>query len=129
MLTSALCRVQRTLDGLIDRGDISSRDLDTRTMDALEGDNPEMCALSVRLCMLPRLELNLCALLLIVHCAVEMFLLDTDLAADLGDDAALAAVDRFAEANFSRITNKSGFLMVRSAAVGRSHIDGSKEAW
>ena len=37
LLTSALCRVQRTLDGLIDRGDISSRDLDTRTMDALEG--------------------------------------------------------------------------------------------
>lgn len=36
-----------------------------------------------------------------------------DLAKDLGDDAALAAVDRFAEANFSRITNKSGFLMVR----------------
>ena len=40
-------------------------------------------------------------------------LFGTDLAADLGDDAALAAVDRFAEANFSRITNKSGFLMVR----------------
>ncbi len=36
-----------------------------------------------------------------------------DLARDLGDDAALAAVDRFAEANFTRITNKSGFLMVR----------------
>ena len=40
-----------------------------------------------------------------------------DLAHDLGDDAALAAVDRFAEANFGRITNKSGFLMVR---IGRS---------
>lgn len=39
-------------------------------------------------------------------------LLPADLAADLGDAAALAAVDRFAEANFSRITNKSGFLMV-----------------
>ena len=29
--------MQKTLDDLIDRGDISSRDLDTRTMDALEG--------------------------------------------------------------------------------------------
>ena len=29
--------VQKTLDELIDRGDISTRDLDTRTMDALEG--------------------------------------------------------------------------------------------
>ena len=29
--------LQKTLDELIDRGDISSRDLDTRTMDALEG--------------------------------------------------------------------------------------------
>ena len=38
-----------------------------------------------------------------------------DLARDLGDDAALAAVDRFAEANFTRITNKSGFLMVQSS--------------
>ena len=45
--------------------------------------------------------------------AFDDVLLGTDLAADLGDDAALAAVDRFAEANFSRITNKSGFLMVR----------------
>ena len=40
-----------------------------------------------------------------------------DLAKDLGDDAALAAVDRFAEASFSRITNKSGFLMVRSQST------------
>ncbi|CAK0787513.1 hypothetical protein CVIRNUC_010733 [Coccomyxa viridis] len=78
---------KRTLDGLIDRGDISSRDLDTRTMDALE-----------------------------------------DLAADLGDDAALAAVDRFAEANFSRITNKSGFLMgiirrVQEDGPNRGNVD------
>lgn len=29
--------MQKTLDELIDRGDISTRDLDTRTMDALEG--------------------------------------------------------------------------------------------
>ncbi len=33
-------------------------------------------------------------------------------AADLGDDAANNAVERFAEANFSRINNKNGFLMV-----------------
>ena len=34
-------------------------------------------------------------------------------AADLGDAAATNAVERFAEANFSRINNKNGFLMVR----------------
>ncbi|CAL5224723.1 g7455 [Coccomyxa viridis] len=69
------------------RGDISTRDLDTRTMDALE-----------------------------------------DLAHDLGDDAALAAVDRFAEANFGRITNKSGFLMgiirrVQEDGPARGNVD------
>lgn len=33
--------------------------------------------------------------------------------ADLTDDQAEQAVDRFCEANFARISNKSGFLMVR----------------
>ena len=37
--------MQKTLDELIDRGDISSRDLDTRTMDALEGRQPLKCVL------------------------------------------------------------------------------------
>ena len=37
--------MQKTLDELIDRGDISSRDLDTRTMDALEGRQPLECLL------------------------------------------------------------------------------------
>lgn len=33
--------------------------------------------------------------------------------ADLSSDLAECAIERFAEANFSRINNKSGFLMVR----------------
>ena len=37
--------MQKTLDDLIDRGDISSRDLDTRTMDALEGRQLLLCSL------------------------------------------------------------------------------------
>ncbi len=36
--------MQKTLDDLIDRGDISSRDLDTRTMDALEGRQLLLCS-------------------------------------------------------------------------------------
>lgn len=32
--------------------------------------------------------------------------------ADLSSDLAECAIERFAEANFSRINNKSGFLMV-----------------
>ena len=53
----ALCWLQRTLDGLIDRGDISSRDLDTRTMDALEGDglfsaHPQCVCACLRACRL-----------------------------------------------------------------------------
>lgn len=43
-LMCCLCFVQRTLDSLIDRGDISSRDLDDRTMDALEGRQPVFCS-------------------------------------------------------------------------------------
>ena len=38
-------------------------------------------------------------------------------AADLGDDAATNAVERFAEANFSRINNKNGFLMVGASVT------------
>ena len=36
--------------------------------------------------------------------------------ADLSSDLAECAIERFAEANFSRINNKSGFLMVRCSA-------------
>lgn len=36
---------------------------------------------------------------------------------DLSSDLAECAIERFAEANFSRINNKSGFLMVRCAAT------------
>ena len=39
------CCLQKTLDELIDRGDISSRDLDNRTMDALEGERRSYCHL------------------------------------------------------------------------------------
>lgn len=39
------CYLQKTLDELIDRGDISSRDLDNRTMDALEGERRFYCQL------------------------------------------------------------------------------------
>ena len=37
--------------------------------------------------------------------------------ADLTDDQADQAVERFCEANFGRISNKSGFLMVRSSIM------------
>ncbi len=43
-------------------------------------------------------------------------LCDSLAVADLGDEAANNAVERFAEANFSRIINKSGFLMVRQSS-------------
>ncbi|BDA47365.1 probable heterogeneous nuclear ribonucleoprotein Q at N-terminal half [Coccomyxa sp. Obi] len=47
---------------------------------------------------------------------------------DLGDDAATNAVERFAEANFSRINNKNGFLMgiirrVQEDGPDRGNVD------
>ncbi|EIE23473.1 hypothetical protein COCSUDRAFT_63013 [Coccomyxa subellipsoidea C-169] len=74
---------RKILDGLIDRGDIRSSDVDNRAMDALE---------------------------------------------DLGDAAATNAVERFAEANFSRINNKNGFLMgiirrVQEDGPDRGNVD------
>jgi hypothetical protein len=47
---------------------------------------------------------------------VDTEMLYIALCADLSSDLAECAIERFAEANFSRINNKSGFLMVRCAA-------------
>ena len=108
LLLEMITAMQKTLDELIDRGDISTRDLDTRTMDALEGRSPLQCC-----CLGPsQMSTYVFTLLLSRDVLVPV---RADLAHDLGDDAALAAVDRFAEANFGRITNKSGFLMVSSS--------------
>ena len=96
--------LQRTLDDLIDRGIISSRDVDSRIMDALEGG---------RSCLL----LDACSKSSLRCMSRYIASLGTGLLADLGDGGAANAVQRFSEANFSRINNKNGFFMVRAAGV------------
>jgi hypothetical protein len=93
--------LQRTLDDLIDRGVISSRDIDSRIMDALEG----ACSLPCTTTTAQPLTLPDPDSILTGMCAL----------ADLGDGGAANAVQRFSEANFSRINNRNGFLMVSAA--------------
>lgn len=96
-------KAQKTLDNLIDKGYIRSSDVDSRTMDALEGDVMVLPVLG-KLHVAP-------------FCLHSMWRDTHDehmalVTADLGNEAANNAVSRFAEANFDRITNKAGFLMV-----------------
>ena len=79
------------------------------TLDALEGEGCQTCAPPIDFVMYACLALSdqswRCSLR---RCALPS-------CADLSSDLAECAIERFAEANFSRINNKSGFLMVRCA--------------
>ena len=71
-----------------------------------------VCALNFSHCLeVPMPALNVSCKSSLNMASTEITLRECDLGAALTDDLADCAMARFSEANFSRISNKSGFLM------------------